>query len=138
MEWILANKEGLIIFGVIVLIAIVALAIYKYMKLEQLTVTKKKVSTSHWVIPFVIFSLFGFTAIAVYVQIKTGIELSSTLITCFFAFCTGELWMLASIKKTKLKNGDGSSTLGNIIDNITNRKQEECNEEDQNNGGDMG
>lgn len=139
MEWILANKEGLIIFGVIVLIAIVVLAIYKYIKLEQVTVTKKKVSTSHWVIPFVIFSLFGFTAIAVYVQIKTGIELSSTLITCFFAFCTGELWMLASIKKTKLKNGDGSSTLGNIIDNITNRKQEEeCNEEDQNNGGDMG
>lgn len=138
MEWILANKEGLIIFGVIVLIAIVVLAIYKYMKLEQVTVTKKKVSTSHWVIPFVIFSLFGFTAIAVYVQIKTGIELSSTLITCFFAFCTGELWMLASIKKTKLKNGDESSTLGSIIDNITNRKQEECNEEDQNNGGDMG
>lgn len=138
MEWILANKEGLIIFGVIVLIAIVALAIYKYMKLEQVTVTKKKISTSAWVIPFVIFSLFGFTAIAVYVQIKTGIELSSTLITCFFAFCTGELWMLASIKKTKLKNGDESSVLNNIIDNITNRKQEECNEEDQNNGGDMG
>lgn len=138
MEWILANKEGLIVFGVIVLIAIVVLAIYKYMKLEQVTVTKKKISTSAWVIPFVIFSLFGFTAIAVYVQIKTGIELSSTLITCFFAFCTGELWMLASIKKTKLKNGDESSVLNNIIDNITNRKQEECNEEDQNNGGDMG
>lgn len=138
MEWILANKEGLIIFGAIVLIAIIVLAIYKYMKLEQVTVTKKKISTSAWVIPFVIFSLFGFTAIAVYVQIKTGIELSSTLITCFFAFCTGELWMLASIKKTKLKNGDESSVLNNIIDNITNRKQEECNEEDQNNGGDMG
>ena len=138
MEWILANKEGLIVFGVIILIAIVALAIYKYMKLEQVTVTKKKISTSHWVIPFVIFSLFGFTAIAVYVQIKTGIELSSTLITCFFAFCTGELWMLASIKKTKLKNGEDA--IGNIINNITNRgkNQEECNEEDQNNGGDMG
>lgn len=138
MEWILANKEGMIVFGVIVLIAVVALAIYKYMKLEQVTVTKKKVSTSHWVIPFVIFSLFGFTAIAVYVQIRTGIELSSTLITCFFAFCTGELWMLASIKKAKLKNGDDA--IGNIINNITNRgkNQEECNEEDQNNGGDMG
>ena len=138
MEWILANKEGMIVFGVIVLIAVVALAIYKYMKLEQVTVTKKKVSTSHWVIPFVIFSLFGFTAIAVYVQIRTGIELSSTLITCFFAFCTGELWMLASIKKAKLKNGE--DTIGNIINNITNRgkNQEECNEEDQNNGGDMG
>ena len=138
MEWILANKEGLIIFGAIVLIAIIVLAIYKYMKLEQVTVTKKKISTSHWVIPFVIFSLFGFTAIAVYVQIRTGIELSSTLITCFFAFCTGELWMLASIKKTKLKNGDESSVLSNIINNIANNKQEERNEEDQNNGGDMG
>jgi tryptophan-rich sensory protein len=138
MEWILANKEGMIIFGVIVLIAIVALAIYKYVKLEQVTVTKKKISTSAWVIPFVIFSLFGFTAIAVYVQIRTGIELSSTLITCFFAFCTGELWMLASIKKTRLKNGE--ETIGNIINNITNRgkQQEECNEENQDNGGDMG
>ena len=140
MEWMLANKEGLIVFGVIVIIAIVALAVYKYMKLEQVTVTKKKISTSAWVIPFVIFSLFGFTAIAVYVQIRTGIELSSTLITCFFAFCTGELWMLASIKKTRLKNGE-DSTLGNIINNITNRgkhQDEECNEENQDNGGDMG
>lgn len=138
MEWILANKEGLIIFGAIVLIALVALAIYKYMKLEQVTVTKKKVSTSAWVIPFVIFSLFGFTAIAVYVQIRTGIELSSTLITCFFAFCTGELWMLASIKKTRLKNGE--EKIGNIINNITNRGKdhEACNEENQDNGGDMG
>jgi hypothetical protein len=138
MEWILANKEGAILVGAIVLIAIVALAIYKYMKLEQVTVTKKKISTSAWVIPFVIFSLFGFTAIAVYVQIRTGIELSSTLITCFFAFCTGELWMLASIKKARLKNGE--DTIGNIINNITNRgkQQEECNEENQDNGGDMG
>jgi hypothetical protein len=39
-----------------------------------------------------------------YVQIISGIELSSALITCFFAFCTGELWMLASIKKTKINN----------------------------------
>ena len=40
-----------------------------------------------------------------WIQIKTGIELSPTLITCFYAFCTGELWMLASIKKSKLKTG---------------------------------
>ena len=39
-----------------------------------------------------------------YVQIVSGVELSSSLITCFFAFCTGELWMLASIKKTKINN----------------------------------
>ena len=122
MEWILANSEIALLFSAIIVIAIVALAIYKYMKLEQITV-KKKIKTSAWVIPFVIFSLFSFTGIAVYVQIRTGIELSPTLITCFFAFCTGELWMLASIRKAKLK--DGGSAVREMIHNITNKDDEE-------------
>ena len=49
-------------------------------------------------------SIFSFTGVAVWTQIKVGTELSATLITCFFTFCTGELWMLASIKKTKINN----------------------------------
>jgi hypothetical protein len=65
---------------------------------------KKKKGTRGWVIPFVIFSIFVFTAVAVWVQLVIHIELSATLITCFYAFCTGELWMLASIEKTKIKN----------------------------------
>jgi hypothetical protein len=66
--------------------------------------TKKKVHLTKWIVPFVIISIFTFTGLAMYVQIISGIELSSALITCFFAFCTGELWMLASIKKTKINN----------------------------------
>lgn len=65
---------------------------------------RKKIHLSKLIIPFVIISLFSFTGIAVYVQLATNIELSATLITCFFAFCTGELWMLASIKKSKIKH----------------------------------
>ena len=61
--------------------------------------------TSKKLIVFIICSIFAFTGLAMWVQIKTGIELSPTLITCFYAFCTGELWMLASIKKSKLKTG---------------------------------
>lgn len=61
--------------------------------------------TSKKLIVFIICSIFTFTGMAMWVQIKTGIELSPTLITCFYAFCTGELWMLASIKKSKLKSG---------------------------------
>ena len=64
----------------------------------------KKVHLGKWIIPFVIASLFTFTGLAIYLQFVTQVELSSTLITCFFGFCTGELWMLASIKKTKIKN----------------------------------
>ena len=63
---------------------------------------KKKVHLTKWIVPFVIVSIFTFTGLAMYVQIVTGIELSATLISCFFAFCTGELWMLASIKKAKI------------------------------------
>ena len=64
----------------------------------------KKVHLGKWIIPFVIASLFTFTGLAIYLQFVTQVELSATLITCFFGFCTGELWMLASIKKTKIKN----------------------------------
>ena len=36
----------------------------------------------------------------------TGAE-PAALVAAWFAFTTGELWMLASIKKTKVKNGKG-------------------------------
>ena len=61
--------------------------------------------TSKRIIMFVIVAIFTFTGLAIWTQVKTGMELSPTLITCFFTFCTGELWMLASIKKSKIKNG---------------------------------
>ncbi len=66
--------------------------------------SKKKIHMSKIIVPFVIVSIFTFTGLAMYVQIRSGVELSATLIGCFFAFCTGELWMLASIKKSKIKN----------------------------------
>ena len=65
---------------------------------------KRKIHLTKWIVPFVIIAIFTFTGLAMYVQIISGIELSSALITCFFGFCTGELWMLASIKKTKINN----------------------------------
>jgi hypothetical protein len=65
---------------------------------------RSKLHLSKLIIPFVIVSIFGFTGLAIWTQITSGIELSATLITCFFAFCTGELWMLASIKKAKINS----------------------------------
>ena len=72
----------------------------------------KKKSTGKWVVPFIIFSIFTFTGVAVWLQYVKGMELSSTLITCFYGFCTGELWCLASIKKAKVFN-DYKSEEGN-------------------------
>ena len=73
--------------------------------------------TSKFIIFFVIISIFAFTGLAMWIQLKTGIELSPTLITCFYAFCTGELWMLASIKKSKLNNGQKSRAYDTEIEN---------------------
>lgn len=49
-----------------------------------------------------------FTAAILYVFLKVGTE-PVTLIGCWFAFTTGELWMLSSIKKTKVNKKDGVS-----------------------------
>ena len=61
--------------------------------------------TSKKIIIFVIASVFVYTGLSMLIQFKTGLEISPTLTTCYFGFCTGELWMLASIKKSKLKSG---------------------------------
>lgn len=81
---------------------------------------KKHSRTSKLIIIFVILSLFTYTGLAMYVQIKSGIELSPTLTTCFYAFCTGELWLLATIKKAKLNNGQKARAYDTEIDNYKN------------------
>jgi hypothetical protein len=73
---------------------------------------KKKFRMSKLIVPFVIISIFSFTGLAIWLQFTKTMELSATLITCFFAFCGTELLALASIEKTKIKNhqdldGDG-------------------------------
>lgn len=47
-----------------------------------------------------------FTAAVLYVFLKVGSE-PVTLIGAWFAFTTGELWMLSSIKKTKVNKKEG-------------------------------
>lgn len=46
-----------------------------------------------------------FTIGALYVFLKVGSE-PMTLIGCWFAFTTGELWLLATIKKKEIDNDE--------------------------------
>jgi len=59
------------------------------------------------IVPLVIILNVLFTAAVLYVFFKTSSE-PVTLIGCWFAFTTGELWMLASIKKEKVRKGENS------------------------------
>lgn len=70
---------------------------------------KKKMKNLDKYVVFCFSNIIIFTITAVVVQVATGMELSSTLITCFYGVFGGELLMLAMIKKLKLKKGEDSN-----------------------------
>lgn len=78
------------------------------MKVESLVLqmSKKKNRFSKGIVTMVIILNILFTAAVLYIFMRTGNE-PITLIGAWFAFTTGELWMLASIKKSKVnKKGE--------------------------------
>lgn len=64
--------------------------------------TKGKFSSA--IVSLVILLNVLFAAAVLYVFLQTGSE-PMTLVGCWFAFTTGELWLLASIKKRKIDKG---------------------------------
>ena len=63
---------------------------------------RQKNMFSKFIVTVVILLNILFTAAVLYTFLKVGSE-PMTLIGCWFAFTTGELWMLSSIKKSKVK-----------------------------------
>ena len=66
---------------------------------------KKKKRFSKAIVALVVFMNIVFTGAVLYVFLKTGNE-PVALVGAWFAFTTGELWMLSSIKKAKVKKGE--------------------------------
>ena len=66
---------------------------------------KSKQRFSKAIVALVVIMNIIFTGTVLYVFLKTGSE-PATLVTAWFTFTTGELWMLSSIKKTKVKKGE--------------------------------
>jgi hypothetical protein len=56
---------------------------------------------SKLIVALVVFLNVAFSAAVLYVFLRVGSE-PMTLIGAWFAFTTGELWMLASIKKKEM------------------------------------
>lgn len=65
---------------------------------------KKKGGFSKLIITLVVLMNIAFTGAVLYVFLKTSSE-PVALVGAWFAFTTGELWMLSSIKKRKGKEG---------------------------------
>lgn len=66
----------------------------------------KKNKFSKLIITAVVALNTVFTAAVLYVFLKTSSE-PTALVAAWFSFTTGELWMLSSIKKSKVKKGSG-------------------------------
>lgn len=69
----------------------------------------KKNEFSKGIVALVILLNIFFALAVFYVFLKTGSE-PATLVGCWFAFTTGELWLLAKIKKEKIKNKGDDNT----------------------------
>ena len=69
---------------------------------------RKKSEFSKSIVTLVVIMNIIFTGTVLYVFLKTGSE-PATLVTAWFAFTTGELWMLGSIKKAKVKKGENEN-----------------------------
>jgi len=59
---------------------------------------------SKWIVSLIVALNVAFAGAVFYVFLRVGTE-PVTLIGCWFAFTTGELWLMASIKKTETKEG---------------------------------
>ena len=66
------------------------------------TKNRKENKFSKFIVALVIMLNSFFTIGTLYVFLRTGAE-PTVLIAAWFAFTTGELWMLTNIKKTKIK-----------------------------------
>jgi hypothetical protein len=60
---------------------------------------------SKWIVALVILLNTGFAGAVLYAFLRVGSE-PTALIAAWFAFTTGELWLLAGIRKAKIQGGE--------------------------------
>ena len=77
----------------------------KLLKMTNKDKKKKQGRFSKFVVSLVILLNVVFATAVLYVFLMTGSE-PTALVGCWFAFTTGELWMLSKIKRDKVKENE--------------------------------
>lgn len=71
---------------------------------------KKKKKVSNIMLVITVVAIVGYVIADFVLQYKMGVEISPTITTCWFAFWSAEIFTLAGIKISKVKNNyDGMS-----------------------------
>ena len=65
---------------------------------------KKTRKVSNVMLIIIIIAIVGYALVDVWLQYNTGMELSSTLTSCWYAFWGAEIVALAAIKTSKVKH----------------------------------
>lgn len=67
---------------------------------------RRRLKTATKVLIVSVINIIWFTVAAIWLQFKTSVELSSTLITCWYAFWTCEIFAIAGIRISKVLKGE--------------------------------
>ena len=80
---------------------------------------KKTRKVSNVMLVIIVIAIVGYFVANLWLQYKLGIEISSTLTTCWFSFWGIEVISLASIKHSKVKHGTNEIPYGPTCDDNT-------------------
>ena len=73
-------------------------------KYSQYVPERKKRKVSNILLVVVVLAIVSYTVANLWITYATGMSVDSTLTTCFYAFFSSELFLLAGIKLSKIKN----------------------------------
>lgn len=87
---------------------------------------KKERKVSNVMLVVIVIAIVGYAIANFYLQYNMGIEISSTLTTCWYSFWGVEIAALGAIKVTKVKNDNSNIEFSEPAD--------DCSSEDENCG----
>ena len=87
---------------------------------------RKKRKVSNILLAVVVVAIVAYTVANLWIAYTTGVAIDSTLTTCFYTFFGSELFLLAGIKISKIKNNyDNISCDSDLISDDTSESEDE-------------
>lgn len=96
-------------------------------KYSQYVPERKKRKVSNILLVVVVVAIVSYTVANLWITYATGMSVDSTLTTCFYAFFSSELFLLAGIKLSKIKNRQDDVSYNEINSVLEKLESEENN-----------
>lgn len=96
-------------------------------KYSQYVPERKKRKVSNILLVVVVVAIVSYTVANLWITYATGMSVDSTLTTCFYAFFSSELFLLAGIKLSKIKNRQDDASYDEVHSMLEKLESEENN-----------